>query len=280
KNKKNKTTITKYQKGMSKRLIATISVLFAIIFFYLSYQLNNTAINSTVVVLSNSEFKMTAVNLKTEKNNAISSTNIESDDTNLFSLPYIEIDDSLTYSIPEGYVALTFDDGPSKHTMEITDILKNYEVGGTFFFLGINAKKYPDHVQYVQSNGYSIGSHSMTHSIMTKLSIDEQEDELLQSAKIIEDITKEKVVLFRPPYGDVNEQVKSVVYNNEFKIVLWNRDSEDWKTNDPDKIFNYVRDTDVSGSVIIFHESQSLIDALPRIIENLQERNLQIVNLH
>jgi len=278
--KKNIITTTKYHTNNTKWLIAMMSVVLVLIFVYLDYQLKTTTINSTTLVLSNSELKMTTNHSKFEKSNATSPISIINDDAKPLSLPFIAIEDSLTYSIPEGYVALTFDDGPSKHTIAITDILKQYEVGGTFFFLGINAKKHPDNVRYVQSNGYSIGSHSMDHSVMTKLSIEAQKDQLLQSAKIIEEITKEEVVLFRPPYGDINEKVKEVIYNNEFKIVLWNKDSEDWKTNDSDKIFNYVRDNDVSGSIIIFHESQSVIDALPKIIENLQERNLKIVNLH
>lgn len=278
--KKNIVTTTKYYNIITKWVIAMISVVLFIIFVYLDHHSKTTTNKSTTAIVSNSGFKMITNLSKIERSNVISTITIANVETKPSGLPYITIVDSLTYSIPEGYVALTFDDGPSKYTMAITDILKQYEVGGTFFFLGINAKKLPDHVRYVQSNGYSIGSHSMDHSEMTKLSIEAQKNQLLQSSKIIEDITKEEVVLFRPPYGDVNEQVEDIIYNNEFKIVLWNRDSEDWKTNDSNKIFKYVRDTDVSGSIIIFHESKSVIDALPKIIENLQERNLKIVNLH
>ncbi|MCR8658797.1 polysaccharide deacetylase family protein [Paenibacillus endoradicis] len=277
--KKNELVISKRYISIFKWL-SIISVILVIIFVTSNHDVYKTKIDGTVAIASHSEISIIPVNLTLEKKNITSATKLESDDSSQSSFPYIEIDDSITYSIAEGYVALTFDDGPSKYTMAITDILKQYKVGGTFFFLGTNAKKYPDSVRYVQLNGHSIGSHSMNHSVMTKLSIEKQEDELLQSAQAIEEITKEEVVLFRPPYGDLNEQVKEVIYNNEFKVILWNKDSEDWKTHDSDKIFNYVRDTEVSGSVIIFHESQSVIDALPKIIENLQERNLKIVNLH
>lgn len=276
KSEQNEVVNAKGYHATIKSVIAMISVIF-LIFVYFNYPLNNATSNHSNA--SHSEVIITEILLKSTKNNVASATELVSDDATEFSLPFIKIDDSVAYSIPKGYVALTFDDGPSKYTKAITDILKKYQVGGTFFFVGINAKKYPDYVQYVLSNGHSIGSHSMNHFIMSKLSIEEMEDELLQSTKVIEDITKEEVVLFRPPYGEVNDQIKGVVHNHHKKIILWNKDSEDWKNHDPDKIFNYVHESEASGSIILFHESQAVVDALPRIIENLQERNLKIVNL-
>ncbi len=193
--------------------------------------------------------------------------------------PSIELNETISYNIPEGNVALTFDDGPSKHTTKITDILKQYNVGGTFFFTGTNIKKYPDSIKYVASNGYSIGSHSMTHSNLKNISLDDQEYEIIESIKLLEEITNEEINLFRPPYGNFTKHVKNVINENQYKMVFWNNDTEDWKTRDADKILNHIKSSDVSGSIILFHESEAVIDALPRIIEYLQEQGLNIVNL-
>lgn len=253
-----------------------IGFIFIILFGYIyNLYLYEAEINNTVV--ANAEAKIKEVN---SNSNVTSHTNLSSEVSSNYSFPYLMLTDSVAYDIPEGYVAITFDDGPSKYTTEITDILKEYKVGGTFFFLGINAKKHPDFVRYVQSNGYSIGSHSMNHISMSNLSITDLEDQILQSTLAIEDITKEKLVLFRPPYGALNEQTKDVLYNHDYKITLWNKDPEDWKSRDADKIFDYVRNNKTSGSIILLHESQAVIDALPKIIEYLQEQDLKIVNLH
>lgn len=48
----------------------------------------------------------------------------------------LKLKQGVTYNLPDGYVALTFDDGPSIYTKEIVEILKQYNVGGTFFFCG------------------------------------------------------------------------------------------------------------------------------------------------
>ncbi|MET3699676.1 peptidoglycan/xylan/chitin deacetylase (PgdA/CDA1 family) [Bacillus oleivorans] len=195
------------------------------------------------------------------------------------SIPLIEVEERLTYSIPEGSVALTFDDGPSKYSKEIIDILKKYEVGGTFFFIGLHAKKYPEYVQYVHDNGYSIGSHTMNHTNMTNLSYEEQEKEMIQSIHLIEDIIQEEVVLFRPPYGAKNETTLELAERTNHKLVLWNKDTEDWKHHNSEEIFQYVANSDTSGAIILLHESQAVIDALPRIIEYLQQQGLEVVGL-
>lgn len=195
------------------------------------------------------------------------------------SFPIMVLDEVVTYSIPEGSVALTFDDGPSKYTKEITDILKKYQVGGTFFFIGRNVKKYPSYVQYVKSNGYSIGSHSMSHPNLKELSYEKQEYELLHTNQLIEEVIKEKVVLFRPPYGSKNDTTLELVNKNHNKMVLWNTDTEDWKSRNPDKVFNSILKSKASGSIILLHESQIVVDTLPKIIEHLQEQDLKIVNL-
>lgn len=201
------------------------------------------------------------------------------DSTIKSSIPSVELNEVLTYSIPKGSVALTFDDGPSKYSIKIVDILKKYQVGGTFFFTGHNVKKYPSYVQYVHSNGYSIGSHSMNHLNLTRLSYAEQENELIQTNQLIEAITLETVVLFRPPYGAMNEIAIDLMHNHSKKMVLWNMDPEDWKGLNSEEIFNHVRHSRTSGAIILLHESQAVVDALPKIIEYLQGQDLQIINL-
>ncbi|KQL37539.1 hypothetical protein AN959_00140 [Psychrobacillus sp. FJAT-21963] len=195
-------------------------------------------------------------------------------------LPLVELSENVNFSIQEGNVALTFDDGPSKFTKEITDILKEHDVGGTFFFIGKNVEKYHDSIQYVKSNGYSIGSHSMHHHNFTNLSVEQQEYELLHTNKLIENITQEKITLFRPPYGSKNEITIELMDKTNTKMVLWNADTEDWKSQNANEIVNYVVNSKTSGSIILLHESQAVIEALPRIIEHLKNQGLHIVSLN
>lgn len=278
-NKQREIVVTKaYKLPFIWVSIGMMSVIFIILFGYSkTTELNKTTIKNTTIAIAKA--KTSEVDLVDTNTVVTPATKLVKNDFTQSSIPYLELNDSIAYDIPDGYVSLTFDDGPSKYTMKIIDILKKYEVGGTFFFIGNNVKKHPDYVRYVQSNGYSIGSHSMNHVKMSELSYEKQKDELIQSTKVIEDITKEEVVLLRPPYGALNEQTKNVIHDYQYKMILWNRDPKDWKTRDASKIINYVHNTKASGSIILLHESQAVIDALPKIIEHLQEQNLKIVSL-
>ncbi|MGD8190512.1 polysaccharide deacetylase family protein [Brevibacillus ginsengisoli] len=260
--------ISKANKNTPKWVIvAMISVILVILFGHFNNPYFNKKSNNTIVA-------------KAEVTTASATvTKLVKDHSTQDSLPYLKLDNPITFSLPKGYVSLTFDDGPSKYTEKITDILKKYKVGGTFFFIGYNVKKHPDSVRYVHSNGYSIGSHSMNHVKMSNLSYEQQANELVQSSHAIKDLTNEDVVLLRPPYGAINEQTKALVHDYRDKMVLWDRDPRDWKTHDATKIFHYVCSTEASGSIILLHESQATIDALPKIIEHLQEQNLKIVSL-
>ena len=61
--------------------------------------------------------------------------------------------------------------------------------------------------------------------------------------------------------------------------MLWDKDTKDWQTRDAQKIIQYVKGIDATGSIILLHESQAVVDALPIIIEHLQQNGLNIVNL-
>ncbi|WIV12449.1 polysaccharide deacetylase family protein [Proteiniborus sp. MB09-C3] len=278
-------TSKNYSIKFIRKPLTVIGIIFIILFSCSGFiYLNKFAFNEKVLAesiqLEQLEQLENDVAIKQNENMELGDDRIiEEALSNEPDIPFIEIDETISYSIPEGYVALTFDDGPSQYSMEIMEVLKKYEVGGTFFFTGYNAKKYPDHIRYIQSNGYSIGSHSMSHVNMAALSCEEQEKELVQSIKLLEEITNDKVTLFRAPYGSFDKHLKDLINENQYKMILWNNDPKDWKSRDADKIFDSIKASNVSGSIILLHESQAVIDALPRIIEYLQELDLKIVSI-
>lgn len=193
--------------------------------------------------------------------------------------PSAKMDELINFSISGNNVAITFDDGPSKFTTAIVDILKSKNAGGTFFFIGNNATKHPGAVQYVHANGYSIGSHSLAHDNMVKLTYAQQEQDMLQTMSILENLIDEKVNLYRPPYGSYNDSTEEIALSHDQKLVFWDKDTKDWQTRDAQKIIHYVKSIDATSSIILLHESQAVVDALPSIIDHLQQQGLNIVNL-
>ena len=279
KNQTNTEIAKRFKIPLKQISVAAISIFLVVLFIYTSQSYSNkTPMLETTI--ANAEVKTSEIDFKTDETHLASiskdQSNIESTQS---SIPFVNVQDPITYSIPEGFVALTFDDGPSLYTKEIVNLLKKHEVGGTFFFNGVNVKSYPDSVQYVHTNGYKIGNHSLHHVNMSGLTYNEQMEEIYQSTKLIENITNEKITLFRPPYGDMNKFTEETIQSQQYKIVLWNNDPKDWKNRNAETIVNNVQNSKVSGAIILLHETQATIDALPKIIEYLHEQGLQIVNL-
>lgn len=195
------------------------------------------------------------------------------------AIPVVKLKNTVNNSIPKGKVALTFDDGPSIYSKKIVNTLKKYKVGGTFFYIGTRVKKYPEYVEYTHKNGFSIGSHSMNHPLLTKLPIKKQETEIIKANQLIKKITGEPVVLFRPPYGARNNSTVSLMKKHKSQLVLWSIDTEDWKSRNSKKIIQSIKKQNASGTIILMHENQATISALPDIIEHLQKQDLEIVSL-
>lgn len=190
----------------------------------------------------------------------------------------IQLDDEqYEYSLPEGYVALSFDDGPSKYTKEIVDILVEHKVAATFLFIGNKVSGNPQAVSYADQHEMSIGSHSWDHSNMTDNGDAENANNLMKANQALEQIIQSPVTIFRPPYGSINDNLAAEVTEQQMKVLLWNRDPEDWNVKSPEDILQYVYNADPSGGIYLFHEKKITVEALPAIIKYFQGKNLKFV---
>lgn len=181
------------------------------------------------------------------------------------------------YSLPEGYVALSFDDGPSKYTKKIVDILIEQKVAATFLFIGKNALAHPDAVTYASEHNMSIGNHSWDHSNLTEAGRTAQKENIAKANQILESLIGSPVTLFRPPYGLINNDLADTVRDQHMKVLLWNRDPEDWHAKTAEDILHYMYDVDPSGGLYVLHEDKLTVEALPEIIKYFKEKNLKFV---
>ena len=191
----------------------------------------------------------------------------------------VKLDKPVSFTVPLGFVAITFDDGPSIYTKDIVDVLNKYNVGGTFFFVGTQVQKFPESVKYVDDHGFSIGNHSMTHSNLSNLSAEKQLSELERTNQLIQNITSKPVLLFRPPYGSRDNKLSELIAKKNMRMVLWNNDPEDWHNDSPQQTLNYISQTRSTGAIILLHESKATLEILPMIIEYLQKEQLKISSL-
>ncbi|MBP5308849.1 MAG: polysaccharide deacetylase family protein [Clostridia bacterium] len=178
-------------------------------------------------------------------------------------------------------IAISFDCAwGAEKTDELLRVTKEYGVKCTFFVTQFWAEKYPGYVEKIRSAGHDIGTHGATHSYMSKLSEDKIVNELETSCAAIEKITGEKVILFRPPYGDYNDRLIKTCEKGGLYAIQWDVDSLDWKNVSARDIASRVISRVKSGSIILCHNNaENTPEALPEIFANLQGRGYEFVKI-
>ncbi|MBQ9142752.1 MAG: polysaccharide deacetylase [Lachnospiraceae bacterium] len=181
-------------------------------------------------------------------------------------------------------VYLTFDDGPSKHTETILDILDEYGVKATFFVVGKEGEENAERLRMIYERGHTIGMHSYSHDYSEIYESEEAfRADFLKSKQYIFDATGVETIHYRFPGGssnalsDLSMQVFIDFLDEQgMEYYDWNISSGDGASilipvetileNCTKKVSRY--DT----SIILMHDSAAkttTVEALPRILETI-----------
>ena len=181
----------------------------------------------------------------------------------------------------EKKVALSFDAAwGNEDTGEILDILKKYNVHVTFFMTGGWVENYPEDVKKIYEAGHDLANHSENHKNMSQLPDTECQEELMKVHNKVKELTEVDMNLFRPPYGDYDNEVITNATACGYYTIQWDVDSLDWKDYGVDSIIKTVTEHKnlQNGSIILMHNgAKYTAKALPKVIEGLQAKGYQIV---
>ncbi len=165
-----------------------------------------------------------------------------------------------------------------EYTDEILNALKVSNVRATWFMVEFWTEKYVDYVKKIDGAGHEIGTHSSTHSYMSKQNAEEIKLELSTSSEAIESLTGKKVELFRPPYGDYDDELIKTASEQGYYSIQWDVDSLDWKDLSAADIAMRVINGVQSGSIILMHNNGlHTAEAVPIILETLKNRGYSFV---
>lgn len=177
-------------------------------------------------------------------------------------------------------VALTFDDGPGKHTSRLLDIFAAYDGKGTFFVIGNILENRSEVLNRMINKGHEIGGHSWDHRQLTKLNDSDLINQLTGTRAKIYELTGVDTTLLRPPYGSYNSQVKNICKDMGIVMVNWSLDTLDWKYKDADRLYHTILDEVQDGDIILCHDLHgSTVDAMERVIPELIARGYQLVTV-
>jgi peptidoglycan/xylan/chitin deacetylase (PgdA/CDA1 family) len=131
--------------------------------------------------------------------------------------------------LKSGEIVITFDDGPhSASTPLVLQALDDAGVRCNFFQLGSNARNLPVMSRAVAESGHSVGSHSMSHSDLTKLSLPEAMKDVRAGRDQVVASSGQNNPFFRCPYGAVNDQLRQAIYAEGLFIFHWSMDPQEW----------------------------------------------------
>jgi cellulose synthase/poly-beta-1,6-N-acetylglucosamine synthase-like glycosyltransferase/peptidoglycan/xylan/chitin deacetylase (PgdA/CDA1 family)/spore germination protein YaaH len=214
----------------------------------------------------------------------------------------------LTYTVEyHGYkprqVALSFDDGPDPTwTPRILDVLKKYNVKGTFFMIGEVAEDNVSTMQRVFREGHEIGNHTFTHPDISDISAQQLDLELTLTERLFGSKLGVQPLYFRPPYSidqepDTDDQAAPIdrIQAKGYTVVANKIDTNDWDEH-PRKTPREIADSvlqqlddmqgqpDREGSIILLHDGggdrSATVAALPLLITTLRAHGYEIVPVH
>ena len=181
-------------------------------------------------------------------------------------------------------IALTFDDGPHpRNTPEILKILEKYGVKATFFVIGVNAKNYPEALAKVIEQGHEIGNHTYSHQVLKNKNKQEIMKEIIDTEKIISQKNEFTTTVIRPPCGFYDEELIKISIDNDYKIILWSIDTQDWAHASAESIVSTISSKVKGGDIILFHDyisgENNTPEALKIIIPKLLKQGYEFVTV-
>lgn len=178
-------------------------------------------------------------------------------------------------------VAISFDAAwGNEDTDEILSILEKNDVKATFFMTGGWVEDYPEDVKRIYAAGHDLGNHGENHKNMSQLSDGECNDELMKVHNKVKELTGYEMFLFRPPYGDYDNEVICKATSCGYYTIQWSVDSLDWKNYGTDAIVERVCEHKAlkPGAIILCHNgAEYTAKALDTLIKRIKEQGYEFV---
>ncbi|NJP09917.1 MAG: polysaccharide deacetylase family protein [Leptolyngbyaceae cyanobacterium RU_5_1] len=188
--------------------------------------------------------------------------------------------------IPE--IALTFDDGPHPdYTPRLLDILDDYGVPASFFWLGACVNRAPAIAKAAYERGHWIGLHGYDHRAFPNLSpIDLKQSLQRTQAEIAAacQLAAEAVRDVRPPNGLFTPQTLRLLHQWNYRSVMWSVVPEDWVSPGIAIVINRILQQVRNGSIIVLHDGYTggadVAEITKQLIPMLKQQGYHFVTIN
>jgi peptidoglycan/xylan/chitin deacetylase (PgdA/CDA1 family) len=161
-----------------------------------------------------------------------------------------------------GYVALTFDDGPHPvFTEKILALLKKHGARATFFVVADAVKEHPELIQAIIKDGHEIANHSRNHRhFLSFATTGRQRRDIAHCQRTLKEIAGICLRHYRPPMGFKTPATFRAAKKNGLTLVGWHVKGWDTVFIDGAKIARHVLSRMKRGSIILLHDSTTLME--------------------
>ncbi|MBV8679641.1 MAG: polysaccharide deacetylase family protein [Aquitalea sp.] len=193
-------------------------------------------------------------------------------------------------AIRRGEVAITIDDGPDPQvTPAVLEILRQHGVNATFFCIGERAAQYPALCRQAAQAGHAVENHGQRHRKQTSLfGPAGWRREIGEGQATLHAITGQAPLFFRPIAGLRNPFLDPVLQAQGVFLASWTRRGYDTRVHDPERVCARLLRNLAAGDILLLHDGNAALTAtgqpvilavLPRLLQELQARNLKPVTL-
>ncbi len=179
-------------------------------------------------------------------------------------------------------IAISFDDGPdSSFTPQTLQVLHEHSVKAAFFCIGKKIEGNEIIIQQIHEQGHLVGNHSYSHHFWFDMfSSKKMLADLKAMDSVMESVTGLKPILFRPPYGVTNPNLKKAIIMGGYTPVGWSVRSLDTIAGNEIRLLKKMQASIKPGAVFLFHDtSRIMLSVLPDFIRWVKENGYEIVRL-
>lgn len=183
-------------------------------------------------------------------------------------------------------IALTIDDAPSPHTLEILDLLSHHDAHATFFLIGSQIPGREETLHELLRAGHELANHAMRDEPSRSLPAPELESQLLavqdsmRAAHSVVGLRVPDAKYFRPGSGFFSAAMRDVARRLGFRIVLGSVYPHDaqipWPWVNARHVLSMVRE----GSIIVCHDRRAwTVPMLGVVLPELKRRGYRVVTV-
>lgn len=162
---------------------------------------------------------------------------------------------------------------------EILDILREEGAKATFFVGGCWADDNEKCLNEIKAAGHETGNHGYFHKDHAVLSLKQNREEIENCNLITKKLTGETPTLFAPPSGAYGKNTLIAAAQLKMKVILWSRDTIDWRDRDASKIFRRATEKVADGDFILMHPTKQTAAALKDVLTYYKTHSLRAVTV-